>query len=66
MSMTVTHITKDGKYLAQCRQCGAWVELQPETAQADLFFAMRQAEFSCCGLKQVANFTEEKDEIDFH
>jgi len=64
--MTVTRITKDGRFQAQCRQCRAWVELQPETTRAEPFFAILQAEFSCCGHKQMATFTREKDEIDFH
>lgn len=64
--MTVTRITGDGKYLAQCRKCKAWVEVHPETLRAELFFEVLQAAFQCCGLQQSATFTEEKDTVDFH
>ncbi len=56
----------DGKYLAQCRKCGAWVEVHPETFGTELFFEVLQATFRCCNLQQSATFTREKDTIDFH
>ena len=61
-----TRITADGRYLAQCRQCRAWVELSPEAAGAEIFFEVLQADFRCCGLHQSAVFTIEKDTWDFH
>jgi flavoprotein len=67
--MTMTKIAADGKYLAQCRQCGTWVEVcpdNPENCQAEVFFAVLQLTFQCCGLRQAATFTIEKDTVDFH
>lgn len=64
--MTISSITADGKYRAQCRQCGAWVEVHPETVKADLFFEILRADYCCCGVHQSAQFTVEKDSLDFH
>jgi len=67
--MTTTRIAADGKYLAQCRQCGAWVEVcpeHPENCRSEIFFEVFQLSFHCCGLRQVATFTIEKDTLDFH
>jgi hypothetical protein len=64
--MNITRITADGKYLAQCRQCGTWVELYPETTKGDIFFEVHKADFHCCGLPQTATFFLEKDTVDFH
>lgn len=65
MTMARTKIV-DGTYLAQCEKCGAWVELRPETREADLFFEFLHSEFQCCGLTQSAPFILEKDSNDFH
>jgi len=64
--MAITRISREGKYLAQCQQCGVWVELHPETVRADLFFEILEADFSCCGLRQSARFILEKDAIYYH
>jgi len=64
--MTLTRISGDGKYLAQCGKCGAWVEVHPQTHGTELFFEVLQAEFECCDLQQTAIFTQEKDTLDFH
>lgn len=64
--MAITRITREGQYLAQCQQCGVWVELHPETVRADLFFEILEADFSCCGLRQSARFILEKDAIYYH
>jgi len=64
--MTVVRITEDGKYLAQCRKCGTWTEVHPQTHDTELFFEVLQATFQCCGLQQSATFTKEKDTVDFH
>lgn len=67
--MIITKIAVDGKYLAQCRTCGTWVEVCPESpqyGQAEIFFEVFQFNFHCCGLRQSATFTIEKDTVDFH
>ena len=67
--MTTTKIGADGNYLAQCRQCGTWVEVGPEnphSCKAELFFEVFQFTFHCCGLQQSATFYLEKDTVDFH
>lgn len=50
-------ITKvdDGKYLAQCRLCGAWTEVHPTIGQ-DMTMKFWQADFTCCETKQAAFF----------
>jgi hypothetical protein len=57
---------ENGKYLAQCRECGAWREVAPEPARADSYFEFWEAEFSCCHLAQKAVFTFEKTVDDVH
>jgi hypothetical protein len=64
--MTVSKIAEDGKYLAQCRTCGTWLEVSPKNLSAEMFFVILEAEFYCCGLRQSATFTIEKDSVDFH
>jgi hypothetical protein len=64
--MSVTKITRDGKYLAQCSICGTWIEVHPQTHKAELFFEVLEAGFQCCGRQQSATFTREKDTLDFH
>jgi hypothetical protein len=67
--MIKTKVTEAGKYLAQCRTCGTWVEIRPENPQygkAEIFFEVLQFTFHCCGLRQSATFTIEKDTVDFH
>lgn len=64
--MTLTRITAEGKYVAQCGKCAAWVEVHPEPFGTELFFEVLQAGFECCGLQQSATFNKEKDTIDFH
>lgn len=64
--MPITRITVEGEYLAQCQQCGVWVELHPKTVRADLFFEILEADFCCCGLGQSARFILEKDAIYYH
>lgn len=50
-------ITKvdDGKYLAQCRLCGIWTEVQPVIGQ-DMTIKFWEADFLCCETKQAALF----------
>lgn len=55
-----------GGYEAQCQQCGAWHEVSPQLLPCETYFSHFQAEFTCCGVKQTAQLTVEKDEIDFH
>lgn len=55
-----------GKYLAQCRVCGAWQEVHPQVTRADWFFEFLEAEFLCCSTNQSAIFTLEKETTDFH
>ena len=65
----MTKIAVDGKYLAQCRMCGTWVEVCPENPEyrkAEIFFEVFQLNFHCCGLLQSATFFVEKNTIDFH
>jgi hypothetical protein len=57
---------EDGRYFAQCSECGAWHEVQPHNSGSETYFAHRQAAFSCCGREQQAIFIVEKDELDFH
>jgi len=67
--MIKTKISADGNYLAQCCKCGIWVEVCPEDPQyckAEIFFEVFQFNFHCCGLRQSATFTIEKDTVDFH
>ncbi len=66
--MADTKITADGAYLARCRKCGAWVDVNPEIcpAQNQMFFEVLLADFRCCGLRQAATFVTEKDTLDFH
>ena len=67
--MTITKIAADGKYLAQCRKCGTWVEVcpeNPESCTAEIFFEVIKLNFHCCDLRQSATFTIEKDTVDFH
>ena len=45
----------DGKYLAQCRLCGAWIEVHPTIGQ-DMTIKFWQADFTCCETKQAALF----------
>ncbi len=44
-----------GKYLAQCRVCGAWIEVQPLIGQ-DMTVKFWEADFVCCETKQAAWF----------
>lgn len=64
--MTRTRITEDDKYLAQCGNCGTWLEVHPRIFKADPFFEVLEAPFQCCGRQQSANFIKEKDTVDFH
>ena len=64
--MTITKIAADGKYRAQCRKCGIWVEVFTENRTAEILFEVLQASFYCCGLRQSTTFTIEKDTVDFH
>ncbi len=45
----------DGKYLAQCRLCGAWTEVHPAIGQ-DMTIKFWEAHFTCCGTRQSALF----------
>ncbi|MDP3183325.1 MAG: hypothetical protein Q8M54_10990 [Desulfobaccales bacterium] len=56
----------DGRFLAQCQECGKWLEVQPLSPRADSYFELWDAEFRCCGLRQTVRFTLEKDTTDFH
>jgi len=64
--MMATGKMEGNKYWAQCEKCGRWLEVLPQPAEASAYFMQWQGSFSCCGLKQTASFTREKDEIDFH
>ena len=55
-----------GKFLAQCRECGRWREVSPQPQRAEGYFEIWEAELRCCGRKQTARFTLEKDYVDFH
>ncbi len=57
---------ENGVFLARCETCGRWREVEPVPLVAELFFSHWQAEFSCCGRRQRAVITLEKDELDFH
>jgi hypothetical protein len=43
------------KYLSQCRQCGAWIEVHPAIGQ-DMTIKLWEADFSCGEAKQAALF----------
>ncbi len=45
----------DGKYLAQCRLCGTWIEVHPVIGQ-DMTIKFWEADFWCCETKQAAFF----------
>jgi hypothetical protein len=64
--LTLTRVAEDGRYLAQCRKCGVWREIQPQTVAVETFFEILEADFFCCGLRQTASLKREKDSIDFH
>ncbi len=59
-------MVQGGRYLARCRKCGRWLEVQPRASGSEPYFAHQEAEFVCCGLKQRVTFVREKDELDFH
>ena len=63
--MTQGRIVEE-RFLAQCRVCGAWREVQAEAHKADLYFEFWRATFTCCGLEQTAWFTLEKVDDDIH
>jgi hypothetical protein len=54
------------RYEAQCQHCGGWREVDPQQLPCDTYFSHYQAEFTCCGVQQIAQLTVEKDELDFH
>lgn len=64
--MTNTKISEDGRYLARCQKCGTWLEVEVENRKAEIYFEVLEATFHCCGLRQSATFTMEKDTVDFH
>lgn len=55
-----------GRYEARCQHCGAWRVVATRQLPCDAFFEHYQAEFTCCGIPQVAQLAVEKDELDFH
>ena len=55
-----------GRYEALCEHCGAWLTVEPRQTSCDTFFEYYQADFTCCGIPQIAQLAVEKDEIDFH
>jgi hypothetical protein len=57
---------ENGVYWARCEVCGRWRQVEPAPLKAEPFFAHFQALFTCCGHRQRAGFTVEKDELDFH
>jgi hypothetical protein len=63
--MTATKI-EAGKFLAQCRECGGWREVNPQPRQTEGLFEEWVAEFRCCEADQTAVFIVEKDYLDFH
>ena len=58
--------TAGGTFLAQCDQCGQWLEVEPEVTRVDLHFSYWEGPFSCCSHWQTASFVVEKDETDIH
>ena len=46
---------EDGKYLAQCRLCGAWTEVHPVIGP-EMTIKLWQADFTCCETRQSALF----------
>ncbi len=55
-----------GRYEARCERCGAWRQVEARQLPCDLYFEHYQADFTCCGIPQVAQLAVEKDELDFH
>jgi|UniRef100_A0A7V6A5C2 hypothetical protein len=55
-----------GTYEARCEYCGVWREVEARQLACDTFFEHYRADFSCCGVSQVAHLAVEKDELDFH
>jgi len=65
--MSFIKIASDGRYLARCEKCGAWVEVKaeyPANSPNELFFEVLGP--PCCGLRQTAALVREKDMLDFH
>lgn len=56
----------DDKFLARGDGCGHWREVEPRCTRSDPYFAYGESLFSCCGVRQMAVFTIEKDEVDIH
>lgn len=46
---------ENGKYLAQCRVCGHWREVQP-TIRQDATMRFWEVDFLCCDTQQRALF----------
>lgn len=42
----------NGKYLAQCRLCGRWIEVHPAIGQ-DMTIKFWEADFTCCETNQA-------------
>jgi|WetSurMetagenome_2_1015567.scaffolds.fasta_scaffold165400_2 hypothetical protein len=55
-----------GNFEARCEYCGVWREVEVRQLACDTFFENYQADFTCCGVSQVAQLAVEKDELDFH
>lgn len=53
-------------FLAECRVCRTWQEVQAQVQEADLYFEFWQATFRCCDVDQTAWFTVEKVDDDIH
>jgi hypothetical protein len=64
-SMIAVKMLND-KFLACCGKCGQWLEVAPHCIRSDTYFAYWESPFSCCGVRQTALFTVEKDEVDIH
>jgi len=56
----------EDRFWAQCRECGTWREVFPESCQADAYFEYWRADFACCGREQIGWFTIEKVDDDVH
>lgn len=51
---------------ALCRHCGQWRKVTAAKEGIEPYFVHWAATFICCGERQTALYTEEKDEIDVH
>ena len=57
---------QEGRFYAQCQECGRWQQVHATAVQADLYFEYWQAVFTCCQRLQTAWITVEKVDDDVH